>query len=694
MEYFNTMGSWFEKSYARILVDNHITEDNPVFMTRFDPQQYVNTIASSGCDVCMVPACCINGNCYYPSKVGHMHKNIKGRDIFGQTISLLNDSGITPIAYYNVVWHKHAAKDNPAWRFHDAHGSFKSGRYWFCCPNNTEYREFSKEQIHEVVSYDIAGLFIDMTFWPGICYCPVCRDRFKKECGLEMPTRIDWCDKNWVSLQRTRERWLDEFAAFLTEAARLHKPDISVVHQFAPVMIGWYLGLDSSFSLNSDYASGDFYGGRHQHRLGTKVMSAFSTNIPFEFMTSRCVNLYDHTSMKSEDELLCSVATTLANGGAYLFIDAINPDGTLEQQVHSRLGAVNSIIRPCTDKIQATKPVLVGDVGLYFSMASYFEPRFNGTDIVELLSKTSISNMESVTNVRPLKELLGTSIVLNQLHQPYRIINDRYANLASLKTIIINSASVMSKTETDRLGDFVKNGGTLIVTGETSLYSPDGSSRCDFALANVMGISFTGKKTGRINYLLDKEGYVMCDYPAPLVKATTATVLANVCEPFTDPDDHNHYAAIHSNPPAPTGGYVAMSVNKWGNGTCVYVYSTLMALHNHAQQHFAAKLFKNYLKSDFQIDTNAPACVEITILRSTVDSNLLICFTNFQDELPNIAINDLKATIHLPANLAVSKSLGNVGSAEVNIYNGGQTLDISMPQLEIMAITELELIKY
>lgn len=48
-------------------------------------------------------------------------------------------------------------------------------------------------------------------------------------------------------------------------------------------------------------------------------------------MTSRCVTLYDHTSVKSDDELFLHALTTLANGGAYFFIDAINPDGTLEE---------------------------------------------------------------------------------------------------------------------------------------------------------------------------------------------------------------------------------------------------------------------------------------------------------------------------------------------------------------------------
>ena len=118
-----------------------------------------------------------------------------------------------------------------------------------------------------------------------------------------------------------------------------------------------------------------------------------------------------------------------------------------------------------------------------------------------------------------------------------------------------------------------------------------------------------------------------------------------------------------------------------------------MALRHNAQQHFTSRLFENYLQSDFQISTNAPACVEITVLRSTINNRLLICLTNFQDELPNIAINDLKATISLPADLAVSKSVDDVGNVEVDIRGNGQILDITISQLETMAILELELSK-
>lgn len=83
------------------------------------------------------------------------------------------------------------------------------------------------------------------------------------------------------------------------------------------------MGQTKANAEASDYSSGDFYGGKRQHRFSAKVFDAFTSHRPFEFMTSRCVNLYDHISTKSVDELFLSSLTSVANGGAYFFIDAI-----------------------------------------------------------------------------------------------------------------------------------------------------------------------------------------------------------------------------------------------------------------------------------------------------------------------------------------------------------------------------------
>ena len=677
-------------AYSRILVDCHITEGHESFLSRFDPAAYVAAIKRAGVDSAMVYACCHNGNCHYPTRVGHMHRNLKGRDIFGETVRLLRRENILPQAYYTVVYHRHSAIHNPDWRITLADGRQADRRARFSCPNSRGYRAFVSDQVREIAAYDLDGMFVDMTFWPGICICDHCRSRYARESGREIPMTIDWGDPQWVQFQRSRERWLAEFAHEITSAIKNIKPEMAVTHQFAPVLLGWMFGQSTELNQASDTASGDFYGGKRQHRLGAKVLAAFTKTLPYEFMTSRCVTLYDHTSTKSDEELICSAATTLANGGAYLLIDAINPDGTLEKPFYDRLHDVVNALRPFKEKVADLRPVAEADTGLYFSMASQVRRSHSGLGIREITGLAN--NMLASSDLTPLRELLGTSVVLNHCHAPYRVLTDRTEDFAGLKRIIVNDAAYLSADEARRLREFVRGGGTLIVTGLTSLYDLGGSSTGDFALGDVMGVRFTGNFTAEWNYLVGAEGEkVSCNVPAPLVEATTAQVLARVAQPLFDPDDVEHFASFHSNPPHEPSHHVALSVNRFGKGQCVYLYSSLLAMQQEAQQAFGERLLRRLAPSTIVLQTNAPKSVEITLLRSTTrPSTFLLCLANVQDELPNIPISSLSVTIRLPG-AARPTACHAVSDGRTLVPTiSGQDLTLEVPRLETIEMIEID----
>ena len=675
-------------TYARTLVDNHISEADPSFMRKFDPATYAELMKTAQAEASMVYACCHNGNCYYPTKIGHMHKNLDGRDIFGETVAELRKRDILPVAYYTAIYHNESALNHPEWRQIDAAGLQREGRYWFSCPNNLEYRDYTKAQLAEVAAYDVGSVFIDMSFWPVVCYCPSCQKRYTDEVGGTLPTVHDWSDPVWVAFQRKREEWLTEYAVELTESIQSTKPDLPVVHQFSPVIHGWHFGLSPEFMASSDYASGDFYGGKKQHRVGTKVFSAFTRNRPYEFMTSRCVTLYDHTSMKSEEEMICSAATTYANGGASFFIDAINPDGTLNPRVYERLGRVNATLKPYRNILRELKPKLCADVGLYFSMASVVQPENNGREMKEIIGPQS--NMNPTSNFNAIKELVGSSNILSLANIPYDIVTEDRADLSAYKTIIVPGAVYMSEEEVARLRKFVAEGGTLIATGETSLYNRQGKTDGEFALADVFGVSHSGKSSQKINYLV-REGMdmLMNDSPAPLVSATTARVLAKISEPQFPAFDPEQFASIHSNPPGDVLDYAGLAVNDYGKGQCVYLFSSLLMVDYDAHKEFGCDLFKEYAASGLILESNAPACVEITIMKSTREKSYLISFVNYQEELPNIPVCNLETTVRLPNGFIPQKirRVENGQPGDFEVKDGAVTFQV--PRLGTIEMFEL-----
>lgn len=669
---------WYEQCYSRLLIDNHISEDDPSSMTKFDPQRYVALVKKAGVEAAMVYATCHNGNCYYPTQVGHMHAGLRGRDIFGQVVELLRRENIVPIAYYTSIYHNHSAKANPAWRVTLAHGAQHDGRYWWSCPNNEQYRQFVKAQIGEIISYGVAGIFNDMTFWPGICVCPSCRERFQRETGMEIPQKIDWSDRQWVVFQRFREQSMAEFTREITRSIKSQR-DITVTHQTSTLMHGWMLGYTLGIADACDYTSGDFYGGKYQHILGCKLLAAASQNMPYEFMTSRSVNLRDHTSMKSEAELTVEAATTLANSGAYFFIDAINPDGTLEDEVYERLASVSRSLRPFTEAVKKHRPVMVADTALYYSSAAYVD-------------EAVTSGIMSPTSGNPVvDELLGTSIVLTRSHMPFTAVTSKTDCYAGLKTIVMNNVRYTTKQENERLRAFVRDGGTLIATGMTSLYEPDGTTTGDFGLADLFGVSFSGKRAKRFHYVsfVDRHWLIAAHASAPLVNAAGAKVLARINEPVFDPDGEQ-YASIHSNPPGVLTDYAALTVKDYGKGKCVYLSSPVLSLQQDAQQALGAWLFRQYAASSIVLETNAPPCVEITVNRSTTARAYLVGLVNYQKEQPNLPVHHVTATLRLPDG-QVPKAARRVSDGkqlDLNLEDGAFSIDV--PRLETLEMVEVE----
>ncbi len=658
--------------YSRLLIDNHISDQKPEYMRSFSPAEYIRMVQLSGAESAMVYACDHLGNCYYPTRVGKMHGNLDGRDIFGETISGLRQADITPVAYYTVIYHGDGTERFPDSVIRDNCGNTHYGRYRVSCPNNDQIRQFYCEQIREIVRYPIAGLFIDMTFWPSICLCDACQKKF----GGEFPAKIDWDDPEWIAFQRFREQTLAEFAALLTATAREQKPDLAVTHQFSPVLHGWYLGQSAGIAAASDYASGDFYGNKRQQRFAVKAFSAFTQRPPFEFMTSRCVSLQDHTSTKSDDEMFLSALSTLANGGAYLFIDAINPDGTLQENFYRRLHKINAKLAPFRSVVAENHLQLSADVGIFFSISGCIDRELNGKAL-RGFGGGGANNMAIRQNA-VLDEALATAETLNQLHLPYRVVTDIETQLGDLSALIINNAEFLAESDCAKIAEFVRRGGTLIATGITSLQNIDGFSNGNFQLAELFGADFTGKYSDTVSFLGEEQ--ILARGKTPLVVSRGgAEVRARLAFPDFPVQNAEHYAAIHSDPPGKLSEFPGLVVNRYGKGTVVYLAPPILKSCQYTQREFAKKLFAEFLPAPPVTAENLPGSAEITLLADAQGKRKFLTVVNLQDELPPIPLHQVKFTLNIPGvSQVVSLSTGKA----LPVTRRGEKIDFTLPEIQ------------
>ncbi|MDR2376836.1 MAG: alpha-L-fucosidase [Treponema sp.] len=648
----------------------HIEEWDSEFLSKFDPDAYFNNLKEANINAPMIYLQSHVGLCYWPAKSGKMHEGFKGReDTMRRLVDKCHEAGMDVIAYYSLIYNNWAYKQQPEWQMRDVHnhGSrFDGSRYGLCCPNSRGYRNFIAEQIAEFSAYfQFEGIFLDMTFWPMVCYCDNCRKRWEEEVGGEMPVVIDWNDPDWVKFQRKRIEWLGEFAQFATAEVKKHKPGCTVEHQYSTALHFWRFGVTENITLASDYAGGDLYGGIAEQSFACKLYYNLTRNQPFEYMTSRCyTTLAEHTTNKSMDLLKLSVMLTYLHHGACLLIDAIDPAGTIDHRVYKKIGRIFR-------EAEAYEPYLsIGrhsyDVGLYFNMFAKMDTLANGIPVDKLSDNG---------NVQPHEEaVMEAANTLRVHHIAYSVINNWQLDLLNaVKVLVLADVPFLSEAEIDAIKRYIKNGGSAYISGRTA----------PLLIEEIFKIRYENFSEHRVTYVSPTEegapvfrGEYTKEYPLAMFEPQPlysgkpgGRVMGTITLPYTIPNPKSNFssmspetgdvrrdlnapqykfASIHSNPPGIFTDRLAMIMTEYGKGKVFY--STLPIERAKREQHsdiFAGiiKMLMNGRKPVFSTD-DAPEPVEFILFEDSEKKIKLLGLINIQESFHTIPVHNFTVSVY------------------------------------------------
>jgi hypothetical protein len=493
-----------------------------------------------------------------------------------------------------------------------------------------------------------------------------------------MPKIINWDSSDWMEFQKKREEWLSEFARVMTEKVKSLKPEVSVEHQFSTCVANWVFGVTEAIASASDYCGGDFYGGALQETFICKLYYNLTKNQPFEFMTSRCIHLNDHTTTKPKELLEAQTFSAIANGGAFLFIDAIDPIGTLNESVYETMGEIYGKVEKY-EKFIGGK--LVQDVGVYFSFESKFAPQDNGKSVLETSGRQP--HLDCALNA--VKSLLNA-------HIPFGIITKKnLGELKNYKAVILPNVLYMDEEEAEALKDYVASGGKIYASYQTSLFGEKGK-RSDFLLSDLFGVSYKGETKEGVTYISPAKenpslfGDITSQSPLLLFHQQIIAeplnkeeVLAKITLPYTDPADRTICVSIHSNPPGVETENPAIVWRKYGKGEVIWVAGPLEMVGEERHREFFLRLIKDLVKDDFSFEVDAPKAVEMTMFKQ--DDGYIINLLNFQSELPNIPVFDIKVRIRKDGK-SFKKALILPDEVELPIKENKEFWEIEVPRLD------------
>lgn len=605
---------WYENKFRRHLLDMHIEDWSDEFLSKFSAEAYFENLKKANIESAMIYLQSHVGLCYYPTKVGKLHKGFIGKeDAIKRLIDKCRESGIAVTGYYSLIFNNWAHDTHPEWRMIDENGTSKreNGRMkalqcagenlWragLCCPNNKEYRAFVAEQIKEMAEYfDVDAMFYDMTFWPHFCYCDSCKERWAKEVGGDLPATEDWTDPLWLLHAEKRRQWMGEFAAFVTAETKKHNPNISVEDNVANAALpDAKRGLAEEVLAESDFAGGDLYGDIYSHSFVCKFYRNATKNQPFENMVSRCYpTLASHTLTKSDDVLASAIMTTAAHHGATLFIDAIDPVGTMDAGVYEKLGKIYGKHKEYEKYFEGD---LIEDIGIYYSLRSKFNA--HGEDYC---------NHSAVVNT--VKSMIKNHISCG--------VCGSFNSFNNYQIMIAPELTEEDKKDYDRIVKYVENGGQLYISG----------ADCEGLISKFFKASVLGRTKERKVYIAPNEkanasfDHFSAEYPmpfdgtAPIVDGiATDKVIATITLPYTHQDTVK-FASIHSDPPGVPTDYPAVAVTNYGKGRVIWSALPIEEINHYSYSRALLGLINEFFEFEPTLKSDADVDIEITGFKGT-----------------------------------------------------------------------------
>lgn len=683
------MKNWIQESFFRTLTDFHIPNFEGA-LDKFDPERYADSIKRSGATTTYVAAANCLGLCFYPTKTGLRHKAAE-RDVFGATLKACHDRGIRVICYMNS-WGTFVCDKHPDWNVINSKGVSKrdTTRYGNPCPNNPEFRTYINNIVTELVSgYDIDGLWVDMNgIFSPVCYCKSCEEKYRRLTGKELPRVLDFDDPDLHTYFRFKHDSVTEHVAMMRATALAIKPDITVTFQCAQLNDPFRHGHNGvKFYDQCDYLAGDFYTGRDGINTVSRLLYRLSDTLPFEYMISRCSGVLDaHTMNKDMGEITRQAFCAYMQKGAFVLIDAIDPDGGFNEAYYAEISGLAETLAPYLPHIDYQEKAL-REIAVYYSIDSAARND-------EHVGK----GIDDIRTGQLLKRLENISHALGRAHLDFDVLTKRSLDaLGEYKVLILPDAEMLGDEEIEAIRAFVKAGGCAYISGKSSIKDGEGRVQADFRLADVLGLKFEETFALYPSYLapVDKHQALFGKYTAKhphmikerMVKATPTAgeTLATVTLPISIPSDHLHFSSAISDPPMTATASPAIHENTFGKGRVIWCAGRLENDPIPDNMTLFTDLVLRLL-GEPQVKLDAPECVE-HVLYAGEDCwklNLL----NHQEISPAIPIHGMSATIDVGERRV--KSVRTVSGTDVNFAQDGSKLSIKLN----LALFELLLINF
>jgi hypothetical protein len=359
------------------------------------------------------------------------------------------------------------------------------------CPNNAEYHALIMSLAADIAATGVDGVWFDVPFfvhdfgegwqeqWP--CHCPVCRARFQADTSYalpEPPSTPNWDDPAWLAFVAWRYEQTNGFIADFDAALKAVNPDIQLIIETSvgPEVSATQQGnspldLPGVSDLTAHEYGGPFTATKYYGWLAMLADLLFWRHTDGA-QPSWLLSYVWAGYPKTVDVARLHAGSVLTAGFNYYTSGtegmAGAPDLDFRRQLFGWLAGHDEAYYD--DDLQP-----YANVALLFSRQT-----------LDYLDKGSWDSEHAYHD-----EWEGMAMMLLESHIPYRVITEAeltVETLANYDALILPLFGAVSSAQAIR--DYVAGGGTIVATGETSLFDAQGQQLPDFQLADIFGVSY------------------------------------------------------------------------------------------------------------------------------------------------------------------------------------------------------------
>jgi len=622
------------RCYRRFYVSQHYEDWDPRIFERYDISDFLQRVEALDADVIYCSARTHNGLWFADVGWGGMHRGLKGADQLRAFLDHFHAQGKLVAAYFSTVYDKQLYDEHPEWRQVDLDGrpvAAQEGSWGKILCLNSAYKEHLIAMLTRLVeTHNIDGFFLDMTFFhANPCYCESCTSLFRAKHGATPPTKQDWDDPLYRAFVQFRLDANHRFVRDICQAIKRANPDLFLGVQHQVLRGGAISGQTVALGREADYLYSDIYfGGGYLHMsVCTRLAAAIGRLMPEIGLMTRPGTHADAPNMKSLDHLRSEAFTALANGGAVMFFDIMFPDGTIQQPMWDRIGRVLNEIRQCEPWLGGTP---MKSAAVFYSERSRI---WYGRD-------DRVNRYEN--------HFFGACRALIEDHVPYDIVVDLDEDtIAGYQVLVLPNTACLSAEEVETIRAFVRAGGGLVCTGETSRWSDAGESG-DYQLGDVLGITYvsnTGEYskvysrfdlTSPVARRLPADGYITSRGPLAQIELKGAEALARIVFPLAEPTA-DKFVNIMTNPPAVLSDWPACTLHPFGEGRAIYFAGGIdrdyVDLSFPELRYVLADAVRHAAGAPLKVALDAPASVELAAWEREGGRQLVVHLANCQPEV-------------------------------------------------------------